>query len=89
MSYTVADLRKDIAELPGDMEIMLQVDPEGNSWRQVRGVDELGLLDPSENSWFTQELYGADWTWEEACFDSEEEWEEWKAAAKKFAVIFP
>ena len=78
---TVKELKEELAKFPDDMELYLQIDPEGNGYHSVRGIDPDGIL--TEDG----EIYDASWTADEACLE-EEEWEEMKKQ-KRVGVVYP
>lgn len=79
---TVNDLRLVLRDLDTDMEIFIQIDPEGNGYHRMRGIDSDCLLDEDD-------VYSSDWSYEDACFDSEDEWKEFLSTSQKIAVIYP
>jgi len=77
---TVKELKEVIANLPDDMELVLQVDPEGNGYSPVDGVDPDGIM-------YDGECYDATWTADEACME-EDDWEE-LCKKPRVGVVFP
>ena len=78
---TVKELKEELANLPDDMELVLQIDPEGNGYHTVRGIDcDCIMTDDGE-------CYAADWSADEACMDEDE----WKEFLKKprVGVVYP
>lgn len=51
--YTIGDLKRDIANLPDDMPIVHQRDPEGNGYAPLDGIEET-LYDPKECQTYTE-----------------------------------
>jgi len=78
---TVKELKKELAKFPDDMELVLQIDPEGNGYHEVRGIDGDGIM--TEDN----ECYDATWTADEAGMEEEE----WKEFLKKprVGVVYP
>lgn len=68
--FTVKELKEAIANLPDDMEVIVQADPEGNNYRRCYTVDPNCVFD--ENNWC---VYSLEWTAKEAC-RTPEEWDE-------------
>ena len=84
MSYTVKQLKADIAKLPDDMVVYVQKDAEGNGYRVCAGADPDGvLIDDSYHA----EIYSGDWSADDADMD-EDEWEEFKSKPRVL-VIYP
>ena len=77
----VKELRESLAELPDDMEVVLQKDPEGNGYSPLSGADP--------DSVYTKDgdVYSMNWTHNEAC-KSEEEWEEMKLRPRTL-ILYP
>lgn len=44
MTFTVKDLKEQLAELPDDLVLILQRDDEGNGYRYARGLDADNLV---------------------------------------------
>lgn len=78
---TVKELRKRLKDLPGDMEIVLQVDEEGNGYNYLRCVDE--CIFDGDSCW------SLDWSADEAGWDLEEDWEIYKKESEKSLVLSP
>lgn len=83
MPYTVKDLKQDIAELPDDMEIILQADAEGNGYRQARGVDP-DCVFVAESPWYG-EVYSTYYSADDNCMD-EDYWEKLKQGPKCLVI---
>ena len=69
---TVKELKKAIANLPDEMEVILQKDAEGNGYSPLRGADYDAVYIP-ETTWYG-EVYSIEWTSDDASM-SDEEWE--------------
>ena len=78
----VKELKEAIAELPDDMEIIMQKDSEGNGYSPLYGVDPDAVYVP-ECDW-SGDVYSTKWTADEACMD-EDEWK--KLTSKPKALI--
>jgi hypothetical protein len=78
---TVKELKEQIANLPDNMELVLQIDSEGNGYHPVRGIDPDGIMTDDG------ECYDASWTADEACME-EDEWEEFKKKSR-VGVVYP
>lgn len=78
----VKELKEAIADLPDDMEVILQKDAEGNGYSPLADADPEAVY-IAETTW-CGDVYDTRWTPEDACKD-EEEWEE--ILAKPRALI--
>jgi hypothetical protein len=78
----VKDLIEELKKMPQEHEVYLQKDPEGN------GYDELRYADP-DCIYIDGDVYSTEWTFDEACFDSHEKWEEFKNKNNKCCVLAP
>jgi len=78
---TVKELKEVIANLPDNMELVLQIDPEGNGYWPVRGIDGDGIM--TEDG----ECYDATWTADEAGMD-DDEWEEF-LKKPRVGIVYP
>jgi len=79
----VKELKKAIANLPDEMEIILQKDSEGNDYSPLRGADPDAVYIP-ETTWYG-EVYSMNCTADDACME-DKEWEDIKS--KPRALIF-
>lgn len=86
MSYTVKDLKEDIADLPDDMEIIMQKDAEGNGYSPMAGADPNCIYVPN-TTWYG-EVYSLDWGYEDVLMDADE-WDELKEKKDKALVLCP
>lgn len=77
----VKELKKELENLPDDMELVLQIDSEGNGYEQVRGIDPNGIETPDGD------IYDRRWSADDACME-EDEWEEIKKLPSK-GIIYP
>lgn len=80
---TVAELIEELSKLPPDAEVILQKDAEGNGYGPLEDVDG-NCIYQDESS-----VISADWTAEEACFDSDEAWEAYKSYHPRCCVLAP
>ena len=78
---TVKELKEELAGLPDDLELVLQIDPEGNGYHPVQGIDGEGIQTDDG------EVFDAKWTADEACME-EEEWEEFKKRPR-VGIVYP
>lgn len=84
---TVAELIQELQKLPPDLQVIIQKDAEGN------GYSPLNTVDPDciyvERSTWSGEVHSIEWSWEDACFDSLEGWEQFKASRPRCCVLVP
>jgi len=73
---TVKELKEAIANLPDEMEVVLQKDSEGNGYSPLSDVDPDAVYVP-DSTW-SGDVYSMDWTADDACM-TDEEWEEIKS----------
>jgi hypothetical protein len=66
---TVKELKEAIANLPDEMEVILQKDSEGNGYLPLSGADADAVYIP-ETTWYG-DVYSMDWTADDACMDDE------------------
>jgi hypothetical protein len=82
---TVKELKDAIANLPDNMEVIVQKDAEGNDFSPLSGVDPDVVYEP-ESTW-SGYIYDPNMSADDAGF-SEEEWEEIKLREKAL-VLYP
>lgn len=82
---TVKELKEAIANLPDEMEVFLQKDPEGNGYSPLAGTDFDAVYVPNSNS--SGDVYSIAWTAEDACM-SEDDWEEIKSKPR-ILILYP
>lgn len=82
---TVKELKEEIANLPDDMEVVLQKDSEGNGYSPLAGADPDAVYIP-DSTW-SGDVYSMEWTADDACM-SEEEWEEIKSKPRTL-ILYP
>jgi len=73
---TVKELKEAIANLPDEMEVVLQKDSEGNGYSPLAGADPDAVYIP-DSTW-SGDVYSIEWTADDACM-SDEEWEDIKS----------
>jgi hypothetical protein len=81
----IKQLKESIANLPDEMEVVLQKDSEGNGYSPLAGVDSDAVYIP-DSTW-SGDVYSIKWTAEDACM-SEEEWEEIKSKPRTL-ILYP
>jgi len=89
---TVADLINELLKLDLDSEVILQKDAEGNGYSPLSTVDGNAIYWSKATctsilEW--GEVFSLDWTAEDAGFDSEQEWEEFKKSNRRCCVLAP
>lgn len=82
---TVKELKEEIANLPDDMQVILQKDSEGNGYSPLAGVDSDAIYIPY-NSW-SGDVYSISWTAEEAAM-ADKIWEEVKSRPRAL-ILYP
>lgn len=82
---TVKELKEAIANLPDEMEVILQHDTHGSSYGPLLNIDPDTIYIP-ETYWFG-DVYSIYWTFEEANV-TEEEWEKIKIKSKSL-LLYP
>ena len=78
----VSELIEILKTLPQEHDVILQKDPEGNGYDTASGASVVVYTSD-------RDVYNLDWSADDACFDSEEEWEEFKKTEQKVVVIYP
>lgn len=81
----VKELREVVANLPDDMEVILQKDAEGNNFSPLEGADPNSIY-VSESTW-SGDVYSTDWSAWDAGMDKED-WEEFKKNPRAL-VLYP
>ena len=72
----IKELKEAIANLPDEMEVVLQKDSEGNGYSPLSDVDPNALYIP-DSTW-SGNVFPMDWTAENA-YMTDKEWEEMKS----------
>ena len=83
---TVRELQELIADLPPDMEVILQKDSEGNGYSPLSSVDPESIY-AAESTWHG-EVYDARWSAYDAGME-DREWEQFKAEHPRCLVLAP
>ena len=78
----VAQLRAALSQLPDDMEVWMQRDPEGNGYSAAEGVDVGIRVEDSED------IYDPNWSADDADM-SAEEWQETLEKAPRVLLFWP
>jgi hypothetical protein len=81
-AMTVGQLRAQLASLPSDMPVVMQLDSEGNGYKYVTGADPDNVSVDGK-----RDVYNANWTAVEADMD-EDEWAALREG-QKILVILP
>lgn len=84
---TVAELIEALKDMPPAAEVILQKDAEGNGYSPLAGADANVIYKP-ETTW-SGEVVSTEWSAHDACYDSEEEWERFKASNPRCCVLHP
>ena len=82
---TVKDLKEAIANLPNEMEVVLQKDSGGNDYSPLSGADPNAVY--IEETGFCGKVYSMDWTADDACMTGNE-WEEVKSKPRTL-ILYP
>lgn len=77
----IKELMDELGKLNPDMEVMLQIDSEGNGYNQCAGADGDAIYKDGE-------MYSTVWSAEDCCLD-EEEWKVMKEKEPRCAVLYP
>ncbi len=80
---TVKELKEELQGLDDNIEIMLQIDAEGNGYCKVRGADPKNIYDEQ-----TGTVYSLGWTAQEACME-DDEWKELIDNNPIVLIIYP
>lgn len=84
---TVAELIEALKKLPPDSQVILQKDAEGNGYSPLADVDGDAIYKP-ETMWYGSVL-STNWSAEDACYESDEAWEKFKAEHPRCCVLAP
>jgi hypothetical protein len=82
---TVKELKEAIANLPDEMEVVLQKDSEGNGYSPLAGADLDAVYIP-DSTW-SGNVYSMEWTADDACM-SDKEWEDIKSKPRTL-ILYP
>lgn len=84
---TVAELIEELKCCRPESEVILQKDSEGNGYSPLYAVDGNAIYKP--NTRWSGEVFSAEWSADDACYESEEEWEAFKASNPRCCVLAP
>lgn len=84
---TVKELIDELQKLPSDSLVILQKDAEGNGYSPLHAVDGNAIY--QEHTTWHGEVFSADWTADQACWELEDEWERYKARQPRCCVLAP
>lgn len=84
-TMTVKELKEAIANLPDEMEVVLQKDSEGNGYSPLGGADADGIYIP-DCAW-SGDVYSEKWTADDVGVD-EETWKDIKSNPRTL-VLYP
>lgn len=79
----IKELKEVIANLPDEMEVILQKDSEGNGYSPLYCADPDSVYIP-DSTW-SGYVYSMDWTAEDACMN-DEEWEDIKSKPRSLVL---
>jgi len=82
----VKELIEMLSVLDQEAVVVLQKDPEGNSFSHIEGADGGAICVEANDD---LEVLDSSWSAEEAGFDDEDEWDEFKTDAGDCVVIYP
>ena len=80
-SELIAELNK----IEGDPEVLVSRDEEGNGFRVLYEVSNSYAIISS--NYYDTEVYEKRWSFEDAGFDSKEEWEEFKSDPEHNVIV--
>ena len=80
---TIKELKREIDNLPDDMEVILQKDGEGNGYSPLASADADMVYIP-ETTW-SGEAYAMCWSADDCCL-SEDEWKEMKSKPRSLIL---
>ena len=84
---TVAELIEELKTLPPEAEVIMQRDAEGNGYSPLYAVDGNAIY-TADSTW-SGEVVSTEWSASDACYESEEEWEQFKASNPRCCVLAP
>ncbi|MFM6139568.1 MAG: hypothetical protein ACKPCP_36430 [Sphaerospermopsis kisseleviana] len=84
---TVAELINELKKLPPESEVILQKDAEGNGYSPLSAVDGNAIY--TLNTTWSGEVVSTEWSADDAGYDSEEDWELFKASNPRCCVLAP
>jgi hypothetical protein len=83
----VAELIEELKKLPPESEVILQKDAEGNGYSPLYKVDGNAIY--IEDLAWSGKVVSTEWSACDACYESEEEWEAFKASNPRCCVLAP
>lgn len=87
MAMTVAELMEALQKMPPDAEVIMQKDSEGNGYSPLSSMYQDAIYSP--NSTWSGNIYDANWSYEDADFDSLDSWEEYKRSHPRCCLLIP
>lgn len=84
---TVEDLIQELKKLPPNMQVILQSDAEGNGYSPLSEIDSNAIYTP-DTDW-SGEICSTEWSAEDAMFETDEEWQKFKADNPRCCVLSP
>lgn len=87
---TVEELIEELKRLPPESEVIMQLDSArygGNGYSPLYAVDGNAIYTPF--STWSGEVVSTEWSASDACYESEEEWEQFKASNPRCCVLAP
>ena len=81
----VKELKESIANLPDEMEVVLQKDSEGNDYSPLSGCDDDVVYIP-ETTWYG-DVYSMKWCSDDVCM-TDEEWADIKSKPRAL-ILYP
>ena len=81
----VKELKEQIANLPDDMEVVLQKDAEGNGYSPLSGADPDAVYIP-DSTW-SGDVFSLVWTADDACM-TDDEWNAIKSKPRAL-ILYP
>jgi len=83
----VKDLIEKLKLVDPELGVILQKDSEGNNYSPVSDVD-VNVVYKAQTSYYG-EVYDKTWTYEDADFETKEEWEKFKKETPDCVVLYP
>jgi len=84
----VKELKERLKGIDDNMPVILQIDPEGNGYHVLHYVDP-DCVTEAVDLYFVEDIYSTQWSYEEAGFENEEDWEDFKKENIKCLVLAP
>lgn len=83
----VSELIEELKKLPPESQVILQKDAEGNGYSPLYCVDGNAIYE-ADTTW-GGEVVSTEWSAKDACFESEELWENYKTNNQRCCVLVP